>query len=121
VSWNDGIVTADLTGSEAGTQVVTATIQDPDNLTQIANGTATISSNVVWGAQAVTLVPSSKKVTFNFFNLAGLRATITEGKSKSYVNVTTPTQVFVKKYSKGKHTLKITVGTVVKTVVVTVP
>ena len=121
VSWNDGIVTADLTGSEAGTQVVTATIQDPDNLTQIANGTATISSNVVWGAQAVTLVPSSKKVTFNFFNLAGLRATITEGKSKSYVNVTTPTQVFVKKYSKGKHTLKVTVGTVVKTVVVTVP
>ena len=121
VSWNDGIVTADLTGSEAGTQVVTATIQDPDNLTQIANGTATISSNVVWGAQAVTLVPSSKKVTFNFFNLAGLRATITEGKSKSYVNVTTPTQVFVKKYSKGKHTLKVTVGTVVKTVVVIVP
>jgi hypothetical protein len=121
VSWNDGIVTADLTGSEAGTQVVTATIQDPDNLTQIANGTATISSNVVWGAQAVTLVPSRKKVTFNFFNLAGLRATITEGKSKSYVNVTTPTQVFVKKYSKGKHTLKVTVGTVVKTVVVTVP
>ena len=121
VSWNDGIVTADLTGTEAGTQVVTATIQDPDNLTQIANGTATISSNVVWGAQAVTLVPSSKKVTFNFFNLAGLRATITEGKSKSYVNVTTPTQVFVKKYSKGKHTLKVTVGTVVKTVVVTVP
>jgi hypothetical protein len=121
VSWNDGIVTADVTSAEAGTQVVTATIQDPDNLTQIANGTATISSNVVWGAQAVTLVPSSKKVTFNFFNLAGLRATITEGKSKSYVSVTTPTQVFVKKYSKGKHTLKVTVGTVVKTVVVTVP
>jgi hypothetical protein len=121
VSWNDGIVTADVTSAEAGTQVVTATIQDPDNLTQIANGTATISSNVVWGAQAVTLVPSIKKVTFNFFNLAGLRATITEGKSKSYVNVTTPTQVFVKKYSKGKHTLKVTVGTVVKTVTVTVP
>jgi hypothetical protein len=120
VSWNDGIVTADLTGSEAGTQVVTATIQDPDNLTQIANGTATISSNVVWGAQAVTVAPGSKKVTFNFFNLAGLKATITEGKSKSYVNVTTPTQVFVKKYAKGKHTLKITVGTVVKTVTVTV-
>ena len=120
VSWNDGIVTADLTGSEAGTQVVTATIQDPDNLTQIANGTATISSNVVWGAQAVTVAPGSKKVTFNFFNLVGSKATILEGKTKSYVNVTTPTQVFVKKYAKGKHTLKITVGTVVKTVVVTV-
>ena len=121
VSWNDGIVTAELTATEAGTQVVTATIQDPDNVTQISSGTATISSNVVWGAQAVTVAPGSKKVTFNFFNLAGLRATITEGKSKSYVNVTTPTQVFVKKYSKGKHTLKVTVGTVVKTVVVTVP
>jgi hypothetical protein len=121
VSWNDGIVTADLTSAEAGTQVVTATIQDPDNVTQIANGTSTISSNVIWGAQAVTLAPGSKKVTFNFFNLAGLKATITEGKAKSYVNVTTPTQVFVKKYTKGKHTLKITVGTVVKTVVVTVP
>jgi hypothetical protein len=120
VSWNDGIVTADVTSAEAGTQVVTATIQDPDNVTQIANGTSTISSNVVWGAQAVTLAPGSKKVTFNFFNLAGLKATITEGKAKSYVNVTTPTQVFVKKYAKGKHTLKITVGTVVKTVTVTV-
>jgi hypothetical protein len=120
VSWNDGIVTADVTSAEAGTQVVTATIQDPDNVTQIANGTATISSNVVWGAQAVTVAPGSKKVTFNFFNLAGLKATITEGKSKSYVNLTTPTKVFVKKYAKGKHTLKITVGTVVKTVTVTV-
>jgi hypothetical protein len=120
VSWNDGIVTADVTSAEAGTQVVTATIQDPDNVTQIASGTSTISSNVVWGAQAVTLAPGSKKVTFNFFNLAGLKATITEGKAKSYVNVTTPTQVFVKKYAKGKHTLKITVGTVVKTVTVTV-
>jgi len=120
VSWNDGIVTAEITAAEAGTQVVTATIQDPDNVTQIANGTSTISANVVWGAQAVTLAPGSKKVTFNFFNLAGQRATITEGKAKSYVNVTTPTQVFVKKYAKGKHTLKITVGTVVKTVTVTV-
>ena len=116
-----GVATADIAATEAGTQVVTATIQDPDNVTQIANGTATISSNVVWGAQAVTLAPGSKKVTFNFFNLAGLRATITEGKAKSYVNVITPTQVFVKKYAKGKHTLKITVGTVVKTVTVTVP
>lgn len=121
VSWNDGIVTADITSTEAGTQVVTATIQDPDNVTQIENGTATITSSVVWGAQAVTLVPSSKKITFNFYNVAGLKATITEGKAKSYVTVTTPTQVFVKKYAKGKHTLKITVGTVVKTVVVTVP
>ena len=121
VSWNDGIVTAELTATEAGTQVVTATIQDPDNVTQISSGTATISSNVVWGAQAVTVAPGSKKVTFNFFNLVGSKATILEGKTKSYVNVTTPTQVFVKKYSKGKHTLKVTVGTVVKTVVVTVP
>ena len=120
VSWNDGIVTAELTATEAGTQVVTATIQDPDNVTQISSGTATISSNVVWGAQAVTVAPGSKKVTFNFFNLVGSKATILEGKTKSYVNVTTPTQVFVKKYAKGKHTLKITVGTVVKTVVVTV-
>ena len=121
VSWNDGIVTADITSTEAGTQVVTATIQDPENVTQIANGTATITSSVVWGAQAVTLEPSSKKITFNFYNVAGLKATITEGKAKIYVTVTTPTQVFVKKYAKGKHTLKITVGTVVKTVVVTVP
>ena len=117
----EGLATADITSTEAGTQVVTATIQDPDNLTQIANGTATISSSVVWGAQAVTHVASSKKITFNFYNLVGLKATITEGKAKSYVTVTTPTQVFVKKYAKGKHTLKITAGTVVKTVVVTVP
>lgn len=76
---------------------------------------------MVWGAQAVTLVPSSKKVTFNFFNLTGIKATITEGKTKTSVNVTTPNQVFVKKYSKGKHTLKVTAGTVVKTVTVVVP
>ncbi len=121
VSWNDGIVTADVTSTDAGTQVVTATIQDPDNVTQIASGTATITSSVVWGAQAVTLAPASKKITFNFYNLVGQRATILEGKTKSYVNVTLPTHVFVKKYAKGKHTLKITVGTVVKTVTVTVP
>jgi hypothetical protein len=100
--------------------VVTATIQDPDNVTQIASGTATISANVVWGAHALTVVAGSKKVTFNFFNLGGLRATITEGRSKSYANVITPTQVYVKKYAKGKHTLKVTVGTIVKTFVVTV-
>nr|MSZ95349.1 hypothetical protein [Actinomycetota bacterium] len=58
VSWNDGIVTADVTSTDAGTQVVTATIQDPDNVTQIASGTATITSSVVWGAQAVTLAPA---------------------------------------------------------------
>lgn len=116
-----GIATADIAATEAGTQVVTATIQDPDSVTQILDGVSNISTSVVWGAQAVTLAPGSKKVTFNFFNLAGLRATIAEGKSKSYVNVTTPTQVYVKKYAKGKHTLKITVGTVVKTVTVTVP
>lgn len=121
VTWNDGIVTADVTSTDAGTQVVTATIQDPDNVTQISTGTATITSSVVWGAQAVTLAPAAKKVTFNFFNLVGQRATILEGKAKSYVNVTLPTQVFVKKYAKGRHTLKITVGTVVKTVTVTVP
>lgn len=71
VSWNDGIVTAEATSADAGTQVITATIL--------------------------------------------------EGKAKTYVNVTLPAQVFVKKYAKGKHTLKITVGTVVKTVTVTVP
>ncbi|CAB4616613.1 unannotated protein [freshwater metagenome] len=101
--------------------MVTATIQDPDNVTQIASGTATITSSVVWGAQAVTLAPAAKKVTFNFFNLVGSKATILEGKVKSYFNVTLPSQTFVKKYAKGKHTLKITVGTVVKTVTVTVP
>ncbi|MFM2024504.1 MAG: hypothetical protein RLZZ56_517 [Actinomycetota bacterium] len=121
VSWNDGIVTADVTSADAGTQVVTATIQDPDNVTQIASGTSTISSSVVWGAQALTLAPAAKKVTFNFYNLVGQKATILEGKAKTYVNVTLPTQVFVKKYAKGKHTLKITVGPVVKTVTVTVP
>jgi len=121
VSAADGTVTADITSADPGDQTVTATILDPDNVTQIASGTATISQTVVWGAQAVTLVPASKKVTFNFYNLVGQRATILEGKTKTYVNILTPTQVFVKKYAKGKHTLKVTVGTVVKTVTVTVP
>jgi hypothetical protein len=121
VTWNDGLVAADVTSADAGTQVVTATIQDPDNLTQIAAGTATITSSVVWGAQAVTLDPAAKKITFNFFNVSGLKATIAEGKAKFTVTVTTANQVLVKKYAKGKHTLKITVGTVVKTVTVTVP
>ena len=121
VSWNDGIVTADLSSTDAGTQVVTATVQDPDNLTQVASGTATVSSSVVWGAAAVTAVPSSKKITFNFYNAAGQKATIVEGKAKTSVALTSANQVFVKKYAKGKHTLKITVGTVVKTVTVVVP
>jgi hypothetical protein len=121
VSWNDGIVTAEVSSTEPGTQTITATIQDPDNVTQIASGVSAVNQSVVWGAQAVTLAPVSKKVIFNFYNLVGQRATILEGKAKTYVNILTPTQLFQKKYAKGKHTLKVTVGTVVKTVTVTVP
>lgn len=121
ISDSEGMVSAEVGSSESGSQEITATIQDPDSVTQIAMGTSTISKTVVWGAQAVTLIASSKQVTFNFFNLVGSRATILEGKAKTYVNVLTPTQTFVKKYTKGKHTLKVTVGSVVKTVTLTVP
>ena len=121
VSWNDGIVTADIAADAAGTQVITATVQDPDLLTQISSGTAIASSSVVWGAQAVTLEPAAKKITFNFFNLLGQKATITEGKTKTSVNVTTANQLLVKKYAKGKHVLKIVAGSVTKTVTVVVP
>jgi len=121
VTWNDGLVAADITSADAGTQVVTATIQDPDNETQISTGRATINSSVVWGEPALTTVPGSKNITFSFYNLVGQRATILEGKAKTYVTITTPTQVLVKKYAKGKHTLKITVGALVRTVTVTVP
>ena len=121
VTWADGLAGVELTSMEAGTQVVTATIQDPDNLTQIASGTATAAQSIVWGAQAITLEAGSKKVTFNFFNLVGFKATILEGKKKSYVTLTLPSQTFVKKYTKGKHTLKVTVGSVVKTVTISVP
>lgn len=120
-TWNDGIVTADITSADAGSQTVTATIQDPNNVTQIAQGTASINQTIVWGAQAVTAVPESKKITFNFFNLVGQKATILEGKAKTYVTVLTANQPFVKKYTKGKHTLKVTVGSLVRTFVVTVP
>jgi len=121
VSWNDGIVAADVSSATAGNQTISAVIQDPDNVTQVATGTSQTFAVVVWGRPDVTAVPSAKKITFNFSNLAGLKATITEGKVKTSVNVTTPSQVFVKKYSKGKHTLKIAVGTIVNTVTVNVP
>ena len=120
-TWNDGIVTADITSADAGSQTVTATIQDPNNVTQIAQGTASINQTIVWGAQAVTALPESKKITFNFFNLVGQKATILEGKAKTYLTVLTANQPFVKKYTKGKHTLKVTVGSLVRTFVVTVP
>ena len=121
VSWNDGIVTADITSADPGTQTITATVQDPDNLTQVSSGVSTVNQSVVWGAQAVTVVPEAKKITFNFYNLVGQKATITEGKSKTSVNLTLATQPLVKKYAKGKHVLKIVVGTVTKTVTVVVP
>ncbi|MCX6485809.1 MAG: hypothetical protein NTX78_04130, partial [Rhodoluna sp.] len=121
VTWNDGIVAADVLSAEAGNQMISAVIQDPDNITQAATGTSQTNSVVVWGRQDVALLPASKKITFNFYNLVGQKATILEGKVKSYFNVKLPSQTFVKKYAKGKHTLKITVGTVVKTVTVTVP
>jgi hypothetical protein len=121
VSWNDGLVTADITSADPGTQTITATVQDPDNLTQVASGVSTVNQSVVWGAQAVTVVPESKKITFNFYNLVGQKATITEGKSKTTVNVTLANQPLVKKYAKGKHVLKIVAGTVTKTVTVVVP
>lgn len=121
VSWNDGIVTADISSTDAGTQSVTATIYDPEHDTQIASGVETVNQSIVWGAQAVTLQASSKKITFNFFNLAGLKATITEGKTKTNVNLTLANQLLTKKYAKGKHVLKIVAGTVTKTVTVVVP
>jgi hypothetical protein len=122
VTWNDGIVAADVLSAEAGNQMISAVIQDPDNIiTQVATGTSQTNSVVVWGRQDVALLPAAKKITFNFYNLVGQKATILEGKAKTYVNITTPAQVFVKKYAKGKHKLKITVGSLVQTITVTVP
>ena len=118
---SEGLATAEVAATEAGTQVVTATVQDPNNLTQIASGVATANKSVVWGAPEITLLPEAKKITFNFFNLVGQKATITEGKSKTSVTVTLANQLLVKKYAKGKHVLKIVAGTVSKTVTVVVP
>jgi hypothetical protein len=121
VSWNDGLVAADISSTDAGTQTITATIYDPEHDTQVAGGVSIVTQPVVWGAQAVTLEPTAKKITFNFFNLVGQKATITEGKSKTSVTVALANQLLVKKYAKGKHVLKIVAGTVTKTVTVVVP
>jgi hypothetical protein len=121
VTWNDGIVAADVLSAESGNQMISAVIHDPDNITQAATGTSQTNSVVVWGRQDMALLPASKKITFNFYNLVGQKATILEGKAKSYFNVTLPSQTFVKKYAKGKHKLKITVGSLVQTITVTVP
>jgi hypothetical protein len=58
---------------------------------------------------------------FTFSNLIGQRALIQEGKLKSYVNIALGSQVLRKKYGKGRHVLKITAGSTVKTVTITVP
>jgi hypothetical protein len=121
VTWVDGFVAADISSAAAGLQTVTATILDPENITQISSGTPAATSPVSWGEPDVNLVESSKKVTFTFYNLAGTKATIQEGKVKTYVKITKPYQVFVKKYTTGNHSLRISAGSVVWPIVATVP
>lgn len=125
----NGIVAADVTATAVGDQVVTATIQDSgtqvaeaaDEVKGIAAGNAETTNTVVWGAEGLTLTPGTKKVTMTFYNQQGKRATFYDGRKKSYINVTSPLQVIVKKISgKGKHSIRVLVGTLTKTTSVTV-
>ena len=118
---SDGIVTAEIAATGTGAQTVTATVQDPNQLTQIASGTSVASATVGWGDVSVVPVAAAKSITFNLYNLQGTKVTILEGKAKTYVTPTTGSQVLVKKYTKGKHTLKVSAGSYVRTFVVTVP
>ena len=118
---SNGLATANVSSSAAGTQTVTANVVDPDHVTQVAAGTASTTSAVAWGAQGVTLTPSSKHITFQFFNLTGSKATVTEGKTKFTVNVASANQTLAKTYAKGSHTIKVVAGTVTQTVTVVVP
>jgi hypothetical protein len=116
----DGLVAADITATGTGAQTVSATVQDGNHLTQVASGTSTVNSTVNWGALAVTATPAKKSVTFDLYNLQGQKVTILEGKAKTYVTPSTGHQVFLKKYAKGKHTLKVSSGSFTQTFVVTV-
>ena len=117
----DGLVTGAIAATDAGIQTITANISDPNNLTQASTGTNSIASAVNWGAQEITASPASRAITFNLYNLVGQKITIQEGKVKSYVTPTLGNQVFLKKYTKGKHTLKVSVGSLVRNFVITVP
>ena len=129
VTGEDGLVTANVSAETAGDQTVTATIIDEGSQTQvgeaadiengIAAGNSTIDQTVAWGAPLVTVTPGKRKVTINFFNLSGLKATYLDGRKKSYINVTTANQISVKAVTKGKHTIKITVGSQTMTITVT--
>lgn len=117
----DGIATAALGATESGDQTVTATIQDPDNVTQIGQGVASASAVIHWGTPVITATPSAKQVVFGFYNLAGTKATIQEKKTRSSVNILTANQGVLKKVTKGTHTYKITAGSTVRTITVVVP
>ncbi|MEN9608598.1 MAG: hypothetical protein RLZZ06_529 [Actinomycetota bacterium] len=117
----DGLATANLASTDTGNQIVTASISDPGQVTQAASGTNTITSTIAWGAPAISATPAPKSISFGLFNLIGQKVTILEGKAKAFVTPTLGNQVFVKKYSKGKHTLKVSAGSLVRTFVITVP
>lgn len=116
-----GEASVELTSQEAGSQQVTAEVVDGNNVTQISQGTGSASMTVNWGTPDIAVAPASKAIVFTFSNLVGQRALIQEGKLKSYVNITLGSQVLRKKYAKGRHALKITAGSTVKTVTITVP
>jgi hypothetical protein len=116
-----GEASVEVNATEAGAQQVTATVQDESHVTQISQGTSTASMTVNWGTPAIEATAQSKAILFTFSNLAGQRALILEGKSKTYVQVTLGQQTLLKKYTKGRHVLKITAGQTVRTVTVVVP
>lgn len=127
----NGIASADITAATAGNQTVTATVQDEAQATQVAApadaqkglaaGNAEANQTVRWGAEQLTLSTSTKKVTMIFYNEQGNQATFYDGNKKSYINVTLPLQTVVKRItSKGRHSIRVVVGTLTRTASLTV-
>ncbi len=115
----NGVVTAALSSQAAGDQVVTATVQDPNSVTQISSGVGEVSTTVHWGVPTVTVTIVGRVITFTYYNLATLRATILDNNVRSYLQIATGTQTATKRVAAGRHVIKVTVGSVIKTVTLT--
>ena len=85
-------------------------------MTRSALGVSTVSTTIRWGVPTVNVSIVGRVITFKYFNLANLRATILDNTARSYLQITTGSQTATKRVTLGRHVVKVTVGSVVKTV-----
>ena len=117
---SNGIVNVSVSASTAGLQTITATVVDPDNLTQVSSGTSQVSAAIDWGAPVITMTASGRTITVTFYNLQGQSVVLLNGTSRSVVSVSTPIKVLNLRVPAGRRTVRATAGALVKSAVFTI-